>query len=78
MSTLLQNRYKWKKSDELIKVNALVLLKERDLPPLKWRLAKIVELFPGADNHVRVVSVKTSSGITKRAINKICILPIEV
>lgn len=76
--TQLQNRYKWQESNnEIIKINALVLLKDKDLLLLRWRLARIVEIFPGKDNRIRVVSVRTSTGITKRAINKICVLPMD-
>jgi len=54
-----------------------VLLKDKDLPPLKWRTGRIVETHAGGDGYVRVVSIKTSTGVTKRAVNKICVLPID-
>ena len=39
-----------------------VLLREDNLPPMSWKLAVIIETFPGSDGEVRVVTVKTSSG----------------
>ncbi|KYM98106.1 hypothetical protein ALC62_11199 [Cyphomyrmex costatus] len=76
--TQLQNRYKWQKPHyNEIKIGSLALLKDKDLPPLRWRTGRIIETHPGSDGHVRVVSIKTSNGVTKRAINKICVLPIE-
>ena len=30
------------------------------MPPAKWNLARIVDIFPGWDGHVRVVKVKTA------------------
>lgn len=76
--TQLQNRYKWQTpNNNTINIDALVLLKDKDLPPLKWRLARIIDIHAGSDNQIRIVSVRTSSGIIKRAVNKICVLPIE-
>ncbi|XP_056648734.1 uncharacterized protein LOC130453149 [Diorhabda sublineata] len=60
-----------------IQVGSMVLLKEDDTPPMSWKLGCIVKTHPGSDGLVRVVTVKTYSGITKRAINKICVLPID-
>jgi hypothetical protein len=54
----------------------LVLLREDNLPPMVWRPAIISETFPGSDGHVRVVTVKTSSGQFKRPIHKLVVLPI--
>ena len=39
----------------------LVLLQEDNLPPMSWRLAVIIETFPGSDGQEGVVTVKTSS-----------------
>lgn len=74
----LQNRQKWKKSQDIkLKVNTLVLLVNENEPPCVWKMARISELHPGKDGKVRVVTVSTSNGTFKRAINKICILPIN-
>ena len=43
-----------------------------------WRLAVIIETFPGSDGHVRVVKVKTSSGQFKRPISKLVALPVKI
>jgi hypothetical protein len=40
----------------------LVLLHEHNLPPMSWKLAVSDETFPGLDEHIRVATVKTSSG----------------
>jgi hypothetical protein len=55
----------------------LVLLREDNLPPLSWRLAIIIETFPGPDGHVRVATVKTSSGQFRRPIHKLVALPVK-
>ncbi|KAH0807440.1 hypothetical protein GEV33_015351 [Tenebrio molitor] len=61
-----------------VSVGMLVVLVGDNLPPLQWRLGRVVEVHPGADNIVRVVSIKTISGVDKRAIKKVCVLPTEV
>lgn len=71
----LQQRTKWRSGDSNLKINSLVLLKEDNLPPLKWRLGRIVALYPGLDLISRVADIKTSTGIIRRSFSKICVLP---
>ncbi len=42
--------------------------------PTKWPLAKVVQVHEGRDKLVRVVSIKTATGIYKRPITKIALL----
>jgi hypothetical protein len=63
--------------DQHPNVGALVVLIEDNLPPLQWRLGRVVHVHPGSDGVVRVVSVKTVSGTYKRAVKKLCIIPTE-
>ncbi|KYN50043.1 hypothetical protein ALC62_00070, partial [Cyphomyrmex costatus] len=72
-----QLRVKWNKASDSIKVGQLVILLEENLPPLCWALARIEEIHPGKDNITRVVSVRTTKGVYKRPITKLCVLPIE-
>lgn len=72
----LQTRAKWKqRAEELVQTGVLVLVKDDNLPPLKWKLGRIIEIFPGQDGIVRVAAVKTDTSIIKRAISKLCVLP---
>lgn len=73
----LQQRAKWQHTSENLKPGSMVVLRDEGTPPLNWRLGRVVELHPGQDGLVRVVSVRTSSGITRRATQKLCLLPIE-
>ncbi|GFW36983.1 hypothetical protein TNCV_5018811 [Trichonephila clavipes] len=50
--------------------NQLVLLKDPNTKPLDWPMGRILEVFPGSDGLVKVVNVKTSTGILKLAITK--------
>lgn len=72
----LQQRNKWKGKNRCPNIGDLALLKNEDTPPLHWNLGRVIKLHPGSDNIVRVVSLKTKSGVTKRAITKLCFLPV--
>lgn len=72
----LQARSKWCKVKNEIKVNDLILLQEDNVPPLKWPLARVVELHTGRDGLTRVATVKTSTGLFKRAITRMAPLPL--
>jgi hypothetical protein len=75
--TRLQQRPKWMTTKAEIKVNDLVLIKEENLPPLQWKLGRVQILHPGSDSITRVVTLKTQTGLIKRPIVKLCLLPID-
>lgn len=56
---------------------SMVLLIDENSPPLAWSLGRIQDVHPGQDGIVRVVTVKTSKGVVKRAVRKLCVLPME-
>ncbi|XP_065094787.1 uncharacterized protein LOC135715438 [Ochlerotatus camptorhynchus] len=60
-----------------IRVGSIVILREDNLPPLQWPLARITEVHPGADGVIRVMTIKTSKGTYRRPANRICPLPTE-
>lgn len=74
----LQQRPKWKHHQpNAVQVGHLVVLREDNLPPLRWQLGRITQLHPGADGVVRVVTVKVGESEIKRPVKKVCVLPIE-
>lgn len=73
----LQPRTRWTQQRDNVNVGTLVLLKDDNLPPLKWRYGRILRVCRGADNHIRVVVVRTADGEYTRSISKICVLPIH-
>jgi len=74
--TRLQQRPKWLQGRRDFRVNDVVLIKDAVLPPLKWKLGRILIVHPGEDGIVRVVTLKTADGTLKRPVVKICLLPI--
>jgi len=79
--TRLQVRTKWKtnpKEEGAIDVDKLVLLKDENNPPLRWPLARVLQLHEGNHHIVRVVSVRLRNGnIVKRSLARICPIPID-
>lgn len=73
----LQTRTKWQTQSQDIVLNSLVLIKDDNLPPLKWRLGRVVALFTGNDGVSRVADIRTATGLIRRAFSKICPLPLQ-
>lgn len=74
----LQQRSKWSRSRKQPELKgALVILKDDNVPPMQWRMGRIIDTHAGKDDQVRVISIKTSHGVIKRAVTKVCILPLE-
>ncbi|GJQ87710.1 hypothetical protein Trydic_g22081 [Trypoxylus dichotomus] len=76
--TELQTGVKWKKNNKhLLQVGSLVPLKNENQPSQNWQLGRVAKLYLGGDRVCRVVDIQVQRGILKRAVNKVCILPIE-
>lgn len=73
----LQMRGKWKQHGDDLKEGTLILIKDDNLPPLKWSLGRILKTYPGRDGVSRVADIRTADGITRRAFSKICPLPVN-
>ncbi|XP_038106744.1 uncharacterized protein LOC119766334 [Culex quinquefasciatus] len=73
----LQSRTKWTKERNNVAVGTMVLIKDENAPPQKWKLGRVLHVFRGTDGNVRVVTVRTATGRFDRAISKVCALPIR-
>ena len=73
LSTLTERR-KWVKNNKNLAVGNLVQVVDRNLPRGRWKLGRIMETFPGRDDIVRVVDVKTCDGVIRRPVTKLCCL----
>lgn len=77
----LNVRSKWYTGQkDVIKVGTLVVMREENLPPLRWCMGRVIETHVGDDGVIRVVTVKekkTENGIYKRGIKKVSPLPME-
>ncbi|XP_031639210.1 uncharacterized protein LOC116351270 [Contarinia nasturtii] len=70
----LTNRSKWLKENRNITTGDLVILKDENTPPVKWKMGRIQEVLYGQDGLVRNVVVRTATGVYKRPIVKIGVL----
>lgn len=73
----LQTRSKWKEDNAGLAKNTMVVIKDDNLPPLKWLLGRIINTVAGKDGVSRVADIQTANGVVRRAFSKICPLPIE-
>jgi hypothetical protein len=58
----LQQSSKWRSQHPDLQPGTLVLIRVDNLTPIPWRPAIISETFPGSEEHVRIVTVKNTSG----------------
>lgn len=74
----LRQRSKWRTEKNNVKVGDVVVLIEKNVPPNGWLLCKIIDVHPGTDGLVRVVTLKTKTTVLDRPVTKICPLPVQV
>jgi len=48
-----------------------------NVPPLRWQLGCIQEVILGGDGVIRVAMVRTATGLIKRAVANLAVLPID-
>nr|CAH7745353.1 unnamed protein product [Callosobruchus chinensis] len=73
----LQVRTKWKVNQHSLQKGVLVLIKDDQQPPLRWKLGRVEEIHPGKDGIVRVATLRTHEGLIRRSCSRICPLPVE-
>ena len=69
--------YKWHHRSANLRIGDVVILREDNVIPAKWSLARVVQAHSGDDGLVRVVTVKTSTGTYRRPVTKVVLLPTE-
>ena len=73
----LQQRQKWVRKKGSLKVKDLVLIVDEKSPRGRWLLGRVLKIFPGDDQRVRVAEVKTKSSTLIRPISKLVLLEEE-
>ena len=68
----LNRRTKWKVEQDDVQIGEVVLVIAPDTPRGKWPLGKVIEVYPGSDDHVRAVKVQVGRNTLTRPITKIC------
>lgn len=59
------------------RIGDMVLVKDSNVPPLKWLIGRIVKLFPGKDKMVRNVRIITRLGEKDRHVRYLSVLPFD-
>ena len=72
----LNEKEKWTSLQKNLKIGDVVLIQHDNLPRLVWPQAIIVEIYPGRDNNIRTVLLKTARGYVRRSIQRI--IPLEI
>ena len=71
----LQARTKWQSTKNSIQVGDIVIIKPKaHFFSCHWPLGRVTRVFPGKDNLVRVVEVKTKKSLLKRSVTELALL----
>ena len=73
-SRIFFTKREWNECRENIGLGGIVLLVDSFSPRGHWLLGRVIKLYPGSKGLVRVVDVKTATGILKRPISKLCVI----
>lgn len=73
LNTLIK-RPKWFKDMENIQTGDIVVLVDENAPRNIWLKGIVTNTFPGDDGVVRVVDIKTSTGVFRRPVTKIILI----
>jgi len=60
--SLLHTRSRWRKTNDDVKPNELVLVVDEQMPRSTWKLARVVRAEAETDEHVRKALIRTSNG----------------
>lgn len=73
-----QVRGKWLARTRPMAIDDVVIIKGESSHPTKWKLGRVVQLHPGKDEIIRVVTLRTASGVEmRRPTAKLCRLPVQ-
>ena len=67
-------RTKWHEKKENVGVGDLVLEIDSKRKRGEWQMALVEEVFPGGDDLIRKVKIRTSKGVYERPIAKLCLI----
>ena len=65
---------KWNVNIRNFYVCDLIVVADKNLSRANWLLGKIIEIFSGSGNMIRIAKVKTSQGVYVRPTANLCLL----
>ena len=60
-----------------LNVSDIVCVGDENMGPTRWPFARVIEVYPGVDGQVCVVTIHISKGIYRRPVTKIARLPVD-
>ena len=72
----LTRRTKWLKPSRPVQIDDVVIICDDNMPRGSWPRGRVVAVHPGQDGIVRVVDVKTSTGVFRRPVTKLCVIDV--
>ena len=70
----LHLRQKWLQPQRNLREGDIVLIMDEKTPRYMWPIGRITEAYPGQDDLVRIVKIKTKSSSITRPVTKVCLL----
>ncbi|KFD61799.1 hypothetical protein M514_13649 [Trichuris suis] len=70
----LSARNAWTRESQSPSVGDIVLVAESGVPRIRWRLGRVIEIFPSRDGLVRTVRVRTANGDFNRPVQRLDLL----
>ena len=67
-------RNKWYRVRENVQIGDLVLQVDPNYRRAQWKMAVIIDTYPGEDGLVRKVRIRTQTGEYDRPIHKLCLI----
>ncbi|KFD45476.1 hypothetical protein M513_13649 [Trichuris suis] len=70
----LSARNAWTRESQSPSVGDIVLVAESGVPRIRWRLGRVIEIFPSRDGLIRTVRVRTANGDFNRPVQRLHLL----
>ena len=62
---------KWHNVSKNLQEGDIVCLRDEPLAPTRWPLARVIQVHPGKDGNLRMVTVRTAKGVYRRPMVKV-------
>ncbi len=72
--TSIRKYSKWRRPVKNLQVGDIVVLREDNIMPSQWPMARMIKTHEGQDGLVRVVKLRTTNGIYTRPVTKTALL----
>lgn len=76
--TTLQLRSTWHEPNSFIPIVSLVLLVDKNSPPLFCKMYHITGIHKSSDGLSRICTLKTAAGTFERTVQSLCLVPVDV